>query len=89
MSTVSTYIATAEDVDIILELTNDAFMADAFFKKPDYHLRFDAASVKEMIAAENSRFIIATMDVNGTDRKVGSIFFHWTVETTSNALQVN
>ncbi len=88
MSDTTTYIATSEDVDTILELTNDAFMADAFFKKPEYHLRFDSQTVKGMISAENSRFVIATQVINGEVVKCGSIFFHWTVEKTQSTIQV-
>ena len=89
MSNTTTYIATSEDVDTIMELTNDAFMADAFFKKPEYHLRFDSQTVNEMIAAENSRFVIATQIIDGEVVKCGSIFFHWTVAKTQSTLQVS
>lgn len=88
MSAVSTYIATVEDIDTIMELTNDAFIADAFFKKPEYHLRFDAATVKEMIEDDNSRFVIATQNIDGVETKCGSIFLHWAVESTQSNLQV-
>lgn len=88
MSTVSTYIATVDDIATIMELTNDAFIADAFFKKPEYHQRFDAATVKQMIEDENSRFVIATQNINGAETKCGSIFLHWTVESSQSNLTV-
>lgn len=88
MSDATTYIATLEDVNTVMELTNDAFMADAFFKKPEYHLRFDSQNIENMIAAENSRFVIATQAIDGDAVKCGSIFFYWTVEQTTSTLQV-
>jgi hypothetical protein len=33
-------VASPEDIKAIVDCTNDAFMADTFFKKPEYHLRF-------------------------------------------------
>lgn len=81
-SAVNTYIATEADYDSILALTNDAFMADAFFKKEEYHLRFDRPTVAHMIAAKNSRFIIATQVMEGVETQCGSIFLHWEVLST-------
>ena len=89
MSTVSTYIATVDDIAAIMELTNDAFIADAFFKKPEYHQRFDATTVKQMIEDENSRFVVATQNINGAETKCGSIFLHWTIESSQSNLTVN
>lgn len=79
---------TKEDVDAVLDLTNDAFMADAFFKKEAYHLRFDLATVKSMINDLNSRFIIATHSVNGEEVPCGSIFFHWTTSILGDLVEV-
>lgn len=89
MSAVSTYVASVEDIDTIMELTNDAFIADAFFKKPEYHQRFDAATVKQMIEDDNSRFVIATQNINGVETKCGSIFLHWAIESTKSNLEVS
>jgi hypothetical protein len=88
MSNVRTHTATEADMDSILSLTNEAFMADAFFKKKEYHERFDAPTVQQMINAENSRFIIATQTIDETEVSCGSIFFHWEVSTTEDSLQV-
>jgi hypothetical protein len=88
MSTVRTHIATEADMNSILSLTNEAFMADAFFKKKEYHERFDAPTVQQMIHAENSRFIIASQNIDGSDTACGSIFFHWEISTTEDSLQV-
>jgi hypothetical protein len=81
-----TFIATAENCAQILSVTNEAFMADAFFKKPEYHLRFDTDTVLDMIKAPNSAFILATFDkADITSPEVcGSIFFNWTSELQSN-----
>ncbi len=88
MSTVSTYIATSADIGALLSLTNEAFMADAFFKKKEYHERFDAPTVEQMIQAENSRFIIATQHIDGSHVPCGSIFFHWEVHESEDSVQV-
>lgn len=75
--------ATAADAKDILTITNDAFVADAFFKKMQYHERFDPATVDEMLAAENSVFLLA-VSKNPTDAEaggvVGSIFLHWDIQ---------
>lgn len=83
-SNLHTYTATAADHDVILELTNEAFMADAFFKKKEYHLRFDRPSVESMMAAENSRFILAAETRDGVEVPCGSIFLHWEVSRNDN-----
>jgi len=90
-----TVIGSSQDIDIILELTNDAFMADAFFKKPEYHLRFTASQVDQMIQSDRSMFIIAkssnfnimTSD-DKIDQKCGSLYFHWDSTLIDNKLQV-
>ena len=89
MATISTHIATEADYDAILSLTNDAFMADAFFKKEEYHLRFDRATVDQMIHDANSRFIIATQNIDGSDTPCGSIFLHWEVSTAESGVLVS
>jgi hypothetical protein len=62
----------------ILEVTNDAFMADAFFKKDEYHLRFTLESVNTMISAKDSVFIIALDDnMDGSEMVLGSLYLHW------------
>lgn len=83
---VRTFVATAENCADILSVTNEAFMADAFFKKPEYHLRFDTNTVLDMIKAPNSMFILATFDEieNESPEVCGSIFFNWTSDLQSN-----
>ncbi len=79
---VRTFIASAENCAQILSVTNEAFMADAFFKKPEYHLRFDTKTVLDMIKEKNSSFILASFDEpeNTSPEICGSIFFNWTSE---------
>lgn len=94
-SNVITVIGTSQDIDIILELTNDAFMADAFFKKPEYHQRFIASQVHTMIHSDRSMFIIAkssNINIMIGDEKIekgcGSLYFHWDSILIDNVLQV-
>ena len=71
-------LATLLDVSSIVTCTNDAYVADAFFKKPDYHDRFTEKDVQEMINTPDSVFIIA-LSLN--DRAVcGSLYLQWSTE---------
>lgn len=88
MTAVHCRAATSEDCDDILSLTNDAFMADAFFKKKEYHLRFDPPTVREMMEVVNSRFIVASMSIDGVETNCGSIFLHWEIEKLAEELKV-
>ena len=58
------------DLIEIIKVTNEAFMADTFFKKKEYYARFDNDSVSTMINSENSVFILAEIE----NMIVGSIF---------------
>lgn len=64
--------ATLQDVATIVQISNDAFMADAFFKKPAYVLRFDEKGVANMVSnpAESGVFLLAR-DADG--ETVGSV----------------
>ncbi len=64
-----------QDAEDILRVTNDAFMADAFFKKPAYHLRFDIDTVHQMIQGEHNVFLLARQD--DSKEVLGSMFLHW------------
>eukprot|EP01038_Epipyxis_sp_PR26KG_P007046 gene7046-9621_t len=80
--------ACLEDVSGIVDTTNDAFMADAFFKKPEYHQRFTQDNVLNMISSENSMFLIAVQssdsESSGNRNVYGSIYLHWTVKHDSD-----
>ena len=68
--------ATADsDLNDIMNVTNEAFLADTFFKKPEYHKRFTLDDVKGMINARESFFLLAIDSEDSTKTKVvGSIF---------------
>jgi hypothetical protein len=51
--------ALAKDAEAIVNTTNVAFMADAFFKKKEYHNRFTRDDVVAMMTAADSCFIVA------------------------------
>ena len=49
----------AKDAEAIVNTTNVAFMADAFFKRKEYHDRFTREDVVAMMTATDSIFIVA------------------------------
>eukprot|EP01040_Poterioochromonas_malhamensis_P001809 gene1809-1936_t len=53
---------TTDHAQQIVNTTNDAFIVDAFFKKLEYHLRFNYEEVLEMLKVENALFIVAVRD---------------------------
>jgi hypothetical protein len=83
--------ATLQDVAHIVQITNDAFMADAFFKKPEFIVRYNEDGVKDMVShpEENGVFLLASDD--GGDNTVGSIHVEpiKKVETENGSPQVN
>ena len=75
------FIVANEDLaDQIKECTNDAFLADTFFKKPEFHERFTINDVKEMINAKDSIFLVL-FEKTVSDEIIGSIYLHWTITT--------
>ena len=86
-------VASEKHIDGIIETTNDAFMADAFFKKPEYHPRFTRSDVVTMIATPDAAFLVAiTRDssaVDDIDIIVGSIFVTWHAERTDSTAKVS
>ena len=66
--------AVRSDASRIVALSNSAFMADAFFKTPEAHLRFTQPEVVRMMSTERAEFLLAS---NTSDEPVGSIFFEW------------
>lgn len=76
-------IGTLQHQRLILDCTNDAFMADAFFKKPEYHIRFALADVERMMSEENSEFLVASASEGeeAPDAIVGSLYLKWFVKT--------
>jgi hypothetical protein len=57
--------ATNDHINDILDVTNDAFMVDAFFKKPEHFLRFKFEVVQEMMSKPNAWFLVAVRDSDG------------------------
>ena len=55
------HVARFDHVDVIIEVTNDAFLADAFFKKKEYHKRFNRTEVMDMLNTENAIFLLAVL----------------------------
>ena len=75
---VEVLVADESHSDVILSITNEAFMADAFFKKPEYHERFDEKTVLQMMSLENSMFLVAKSYFENDHNEVcGSLFFDW------------
>lgn len=69
--------ATIKDIPSIVSCTNDAYIADAFFKKSSYVNRFTESNVLDLISAPNSAFLVS----KSTDEKgwtvCGSIYILW------------
>jgi len=77
--------STDQSVDI-QRITNEAFIADTFFKKPQYHLRFDLDTVKDMISSPNGMFLVAKADNNEI---AGSIYLQWEVYERGELVEVS
>lgn len=67
--------ALAQDV---MAVTNAAFMADTFFKKPEFHQRFDQETVMQMMNSPQSMFVTV---ISPDDVMVGSLYLHWSEST--------
>ena len=74
-----TRIGLPEDCLKIQSVVNEAFMADAFFKKEEYHLRFADGEVETMMNTNNSDWIIALLN----NQIVGCIYLKWKINTTA------
>jgi GNAT superfamily N-acetyltransferase len=73
----------------VMECTNDAFMVDAFFKKPEYHVRFTLEDVNSLMNKQNSMFLIAVdPDMAGEDGDgiVGSVHLEYEIESNQKEL---
>lgn len=76
--------ATKADSAAILEVTNEAFMADAFYKKPKYSLRFSSKRVAEVFDAKDQYFLVAKRASDQTI--VGSIHLKVHKNDASNTI---
>jgi GNAT superfamily N-acetyltransferase len=69
------------DAPRIVAITNDAFMADAFFKVPEAVLRFKhAEDVEQMIDTPQSQFLLATLPDSTV---AGSLYFEYQIDFAS------
>jgi ribosomal protein S18 acetylase RimI-like enzyme len=77
-------VAEEKDQDSIVNVTNEAFMHDSFFKYEEYYLRFTLANVKAHMTKDNSVFLLYEEETTGNCRTiVGSIWLKWTISDTS------
>ena len=53
-------VGTVENSEAIMNVSNEAFMADAFFKKPLYHQRFQLTDIMDMISSQSSAYLMIT-----------------------------
>lgn len=81
-------VATIDQVNQIVKLANEAFMADAYFKKPEHHLRFSEESVSKMIEEPNSAFLLCC-DVNQENSLVGSLYLQWEIQEDAESVKVS
>ena len=77
--------ATLSDVPSIVSCTNDAYVVDAFFKKPEYHNRFTEKDVEELINTPQSIFVVVKDDA-AAGAICGSLYLQWSAETVSSEL---
>ncbi len=80
-------LGTREQVTQIVELSNEAFMVDAFFKKPEHYVRFSIEAVEKMIAEPNSAFILCC-DKQDDNAIVGCMYLQWHVVEDEERIQV-
>jgi hypothetical protein len=73
-------VGTVENSEAIMNVSNEAFMADAFFKKPLYHQRFQLTDIMDMISSQSSAYLIITAP------KVPSPTTTSTTKTTSTVI---
>jgi len=66
--------AKASDVDEIVRVTNEAFLADAYFKKEEFHLRTNVGFVEGVIEKndEHEKFLVCD-DPNEGGKLLGSV----------------
>ena len=75
-------------VQSITDVTNEAFVVDRFFKKPNYFNRFEVEDVEKLMTKENSLFLIATnesKEFSSYNGVVGSIFLHFDIDWTDES----
>jgi GNAT superfamily N-acetyltransferase len=78
ISPCSISLATIDNVNSILLVSNDAFTAGAFFKKPEFQVRFTAQNITEMFNSKDSIFLVARSE----GVVCGSLFLEWEIKET-------
>lgn len=66
--------ATNDHIKSIVEVGNDAFVADEFFKKPEYYQRFNPERVLSMLTAQDAVFLVA---LTSSNELVGCLYLQW------------
>lgn len=77
--TFSITIATIDDINSIMLVSNDAFTAGAFFKKKEYQIRFTTQNIAEMFNSKNSVFLIARCE----GIICGSVYVHYEINKSN------
>jgi GNAT superfamily N-acetyltransferase len=82
---------TSNDAKAVMECTNNAFMVDAFFKKPEFHQRFTLEDVELLMRKPDSIFLIAATRVSEdmeltSDTIAGSTHLEWDVNASTGEL---
>jgi hypothetical protein len=75
-------VARCQDAKHVFCITNEAFMADTFFKKPEFYQRFESIErVEEMMQGKAAFLIVkAAATADEVERPIlGSIYLTWTV----------
>jgi GNAT superfamily N-acetyltransferase len=80
------HFCAAKDVSKqIFDVTNEAFMADAFFKKEQYYARFECVkTVEDMMDRANSEFLCICSKSTEDKCIAGSIYLQWEIEINDN-----
>lgn len=87
ISRIRTRIAQVGDISGIVRVTNEAFLADAFFKKPQFIQRFTEEDVLCLMQGDKAAFLLAEEE-NSSDSIAGSIFLQWENETVDGFSKV-
>ncbi|RHY29022.1 hypothetical protein DYB32_005522 [Aphanomyces invadans] len=86
---ITTRPAVPADASFILACTNEAFMADAFFKTKEHHNRYTLADVQAMLVAPNSNFVVAEItdhDQHDSAHCCGSLYVKWAHHAQTNVV---
>lgn len=79
--------ATEKHIKDVIEVTNDAFMADAFFKSEKYILRLDLETATDLVL--NSIILVAIQKTEEKEEEVvGSLHLIMSHEIQDNTLKV-